>query len=53
MREDMQIIKEDQNYVIAGQVFDLSESLEDTEKETYLKMRSDILVLSNIIKEKN
>lgn len=53
MREDMQIIKEDQNYVIAGQVFDFSENLEDTEKETYLKMRSDILVLSNIIKEKN
>ena len=49
----MQLITENQYYVIAGRVLDYSENLKGKEKEDYLQMREDVLILSNITKERS
>ena len=53
IREEMQMITENQYYVVAGRVSDYSQNLKGVEKEDYLRMRSDALILSNITKERN
>ena len=53
IRDEMQLITENQYYVIAGRVLDYSENLKGKEKEDYLQMREDVLILSNITKERN
>jgi hypothetical protein len=47
------MITENQYYVVAGRVLDYSQNLKGVEKEDYLRMRSDALILSNITKERN
>ena len=53
IRDEMQMITENQYYVVAGRVLDYSQNLKGKEKEDYLRMRSDALILSNITKERN
>ena len=53
IRDEMQLITENQYYVIAGRVLDYSENLKGKEKEDYLQMREDVLILSNITKERS
>lgn len=52
LRNSMQLITENQDYVIAGKVLDYSDSLDDKERESYLQMRSSVQILSNVIKER-
>lgn len=52
LRKDMQIIAETQDNVIAGKLMDYSDSLDEKDKEIYLRMRTDASILSNIIKER-
>ncbi len=48
--EVLQIISETSEYIVGGRVEDLSGQLDGEDKEQYIKMRSDILNLTNITK---
>lgn len=52
LRNDMQVITETQDNIIAGKILDYSDTLDGQDKIDYMNMRSDALILSNIIKEK-
>lgn len=46
----LQIITESSEEIAGGRVEDFSQGLSDSDKELYLRMRSDILNLSNVTK---
>lgn len=51
--ENYQLLFETEDYVISGVVYDFSGEVPVSERETYADMRDKVLVLSNIVNNKN